>query len=626
MRPRGGLATISIMAAAATLALSGCVSLPSSGSVRVNELPISNQAAGNQVGIVPLRPGAEWTAQEIVNGFLAASGAEAGSGANFSVAKQYLTAAYAKAWHPSPQVIDTGSKILPSGPVAHFTNGQASTQQITVTSSHLETLVDGRLQVPSGTAPYVFTFELTTVLGKWRIQSISLPDGTLSHSILLLEDSDFLRDYQPRNLYFPASPRATALVPSPIYIPDSAPLLGVPYLVEQLIKSPPSTSWLYPAVTTAFPPGTTLRTPVQVQGTRAVIDLGGAAASADPERLQQMAAQLVWTLTHSPYSGTGILSVMLQVGNTHTVSYQSDFSNWMAQGSPATESLFFQTLEQAGHPVLEAFKPGRVGAASHGDEAQATRSQLLPPGLGRGRFTAIAISPTSPGTKTPATFAGCRGRTLYVAQLLPSPSVLPSQSLASACTSLSWDDHGHLFVAAGINLFEVNPVLTGLHFIPVTVLADQIQDADIVSLKVAPDGVRVAMIVRGKGSSGVYVAAIYKDRKRSLVVLAQSGQLLTLGPDVVNPVAVSWWDADHLLVLGQRHGGGSELRLVPLDGGQSIAVPTPPGTVSVTSNGSVIAIATAGPAGRGHRRVLVGHAPDWLWRTVAGGGTPVYPG
>jgi hypothetical protein len=615
----GGRAATSIIVVAASLALAGCVSLPRSGTVRdVNALPISDQAPGNEVGIIPRAPGPDWSPTDIVSGFLAASGAEAADGvAYLGVAREYLTGTYSKVWHPStPRVIDTGSQVVGTGPVPHFTNGQTQSDQVTVTSYHLEDLVDGTLQASSRPAPYVFTFLLTTVNGQWRIDSISSLNGKNSDTILLLESSDFLRDYQPRDLYFPASPAATTLVPDPVYIPDGAPQLGVRQLVDLLLKPPPPSSWLNQAVTTAFRPRE--RPSVQVQGPEVVIDLGGAADRASYRTLQQMRAQLVWTLT-----GTGIRSVQLQIGTKSWTSYQSDFSGWVPQSRATPQPLYFQTVDRTGHPVIEVVPPGSTAP-----------SQSPPLGLGRGRLTAIAVSPRSPGTNFYTTFAGCRGKTVYVASLLPGGVLLsqPLPSASTACTSLTWDDQGDLFVTAGITVYEITEVPTGLRVITVTTPA-QIPDGDTyTSLKVAPDGVRVAMIVRGKNSGGVYVAAIHKEaihtryKKGSIVYLGSaSGKLLTLGPDVADPVAVSWWDADHLLVLDRR-SGRPELRVVPLDGGPSMNLQTPRGAVSITSNGSTIAIDTAGPGRRGRGLVLVSPAPGWRWRTVANGGTPVYPG
>ena len=146
--------------------------------------------------------------------------------------------------------------------------------------------------------------------------------------------------------------------------------------------------------------------------------------------------------------------------------------------------------------------------------------------------------------------------------------------------------------------------------------------ARFVSLKVAPDGLRVAMIVRRNKGASVYVSAITKKKNSSLIYLAQGGPVLTAGPDLVDPIAVTWWDSDHLLVLDRRHDV-SQLYEVPLNGGQSTRVlSTPAGAVSVAANGSFIAVGTQGSSGRGRPGALVSKGLDGSWIRVANGSTP----
>jgi hypothetical protein len=183
-----------------------------------------------------------------------------------------------------------------------------------------------------------------------------------------------------------------------------------------------------------------------------------------------------------------------------------------------------------------------------------------------------------------------------------------------------------LFVAAGTDLSEgtVRPIPLGVQMVPVIINSQQIPAGDTYgSMKFAPDGVRVAMIVRGRSSGSVFVTVV---TKMGYPYMAQSGQMLALGPDVSNPVDVAWWDADHLLVLDRGHGGGPQLREVPLDGGPSVTVPVPPGTDSVTSNGSIVAIGVAPAGASGEPHILVSQGLTGLWEPITQGSTPAYSG
>jgi hypothetical protein len=627
---------VAVGLAAVSLILAGCVNMPSGGAINAKLLP--NSVVGNQLVVVPRAPGPLWEPYEIVSGFLVASGANP---SDPSIARDYLSQGYVKKWHPSqaPEVIDSGRNVAQTFTAQRVTGGQSSAQ-VTVTSQHLETLVAaggnkaGRLQVVRGPAPYLFTFELVKEDGRWRIDSIIGPNGKASDSILLLTASDFERDYLPRNLYYLARRAPYTLVPYPVYIPAQVGQVGgVQQLVDALGSLPPTKSnWLYSAIKTAFPPHARLT--AQVNGSNATVSVSGNGATAGADTIKAMEAQLVSTLTYAPDSpgGTGITSVDLQIGHkliTNLVPYK--FTSWIPQGP--TGPLYYQTLDQAGHPLLEYFRPsphfgspktGKAGEAgsSHGLVGGDSLRVATATGLGRGPFTAVAVSPVPSGGVS--SFAGCRGKEAYVAPLVPLAQ-LETISLPGPCTSLSWDRHGDLWAIVGSDVYVLNAFATGLRVVPVTIPAQQIAQSDkFVSLKVSPDGLRVAMIVRGKHSASVYVSAITKRAHSPIVYLAQGGPVLTLGPDLVNPIALTWWKSDYLLVL-ERQNRVAQLHVVPVNGGVSTEVPTPPNAISVTANGSFVAVETPGPPG-GQPTVLVSHGLEGPWVRAASGSTPTYIG
>jgi hypothetical protein len=620
---------------AASVALAGCVNLPTGGPANdsngvhgLNPAPNNNLS---QDGIVvnPVQPGPQWDPQEIVSGFLAASGAR------LSVARQFLTPGYAAIWRPRPaaQVIDTNAPVAGS-PISSKVTGGPQTTQVTVSSDDLETLIPTTptgasdaftLQTASGAGPYVFRFGLVEVAGRWRISRISGP-GVAGKSVLLISNADFLRDYQPRNLYYPVNASATSLVPYPVYIPDRLGTNGLMKLVEALIAEPPSSSWLYHAVPTGFPAGTKV-TSVQIHGSEAVISLGGAIGNADFRALQQLQAQLVITLAYSPYSpdtaATGIMEVQLVTKNSSSRLLPTSFQSWLPQAT--TGDVYYQSAGTSGPPRFYSIKSSAVGLSRR--SAEAGRSPVvLPAGLGFGPLDAMAISP---GAGFPSTFAGCRGKEVYVVPLFGKAPLV--QPLASQCTALSWDDRGRLWVAEGSDVFRLTESATsstGLDVTLVTIPTAQVVSADtITALRFAPDGIRVAMIVQGKSGSMVYVTSTtIGGPKPHLIYLGQNGQLQPVGPDLDNPVGLTWWGPDHLLVLDQRHGD-DQLYEVPLNGGQSTRVPTPPGVVTVTGNGSVVVVGTK-TVEDGSTQELIESATglNGIWHQAASGSLPTYPG
>jgi hypothetical protein len=549
-------------------------------------------------------------------------------------------------------VIDTGFTVSPP-----ITSGNAVPQRltgaqppgppavvVTVASDHLENFVPagtseaGRLQVSPASAPYQFNFTLIQVRGRWRISGITGLNGKPSTSIWLITDADFQSNYQARNLYYLSTVSAESLIPYPVYIPVRLGQLGSVLQLVKAVRSVPPTgsNWLYNAVTTAFPPRTTIS--AQVHANQAVVTLGGAATTADPAALKQIEAQLAWTLTYAPDSaGTGITFIHLQIGSWSKDLYPANFTSWIP-GGPGWP-LFYQTVATDGSPLFESYQPGARSQATsvgksgttknHSPLAPGTSPVVLPSGLGRGPFAAVAVS-SAPAGDSADTFAGCRGRTIYEASLLPNADLL-QRSLLAKCTSLSWANPNDLWVIAGPDVFVVNqrPSPIQLQVTPVVIPDQQVLGSgSIVSLKVAPDGVRVAIIVRTRNSASVYVSAITKQKHSPVIYLAQGGPVLTVGPDVVNPISLSWWDSDHLLVLGGHHGA-SQLYLVPLTGGNASEVPTPPNAVSVSANGSLAAVGVLGSAEQPQQTVQIAHVIDgvWgVWTPVAAGLTPAYTG
>ena len=74
----------------------------------------------------------------------------------------------------------------------------------------------------------------------------------------------------------------------------------------------------------------------------------------------------------------------------------------------------------------------------------------------------------------------------------------------------------------------------------------------ITAFRVAPDGVRVALIVSTRSGPRVLLAAVVHSGDQ--VTLASAGQL---GADLAQPTSLSWYDADHLLVVDQADAGRS---------------------------------------------------------------------
>src|SRR5262249_35476379 len=108
---------------------------------------------------------------------------------------------------------------------------------------------------------------------------------------------------------------------------------------------------------------------------------------------------------------------------------------------------------------------------------------------------------------------------------------------------------------------------------------------------------------------------------------ASIGLTVQLGPNIPNPIALTWYDADNLLVLGgpAEH---TSLWKVPVDGQPATKLPGElPGAISITANSARNAL-VVGLAG-GQMEVSAGL--EGPWQRLGNGGqnpafqTPVIP-
>jgi len=620
----GALVALVVSAASAA-----CATLPTSGSISVNSLHGSGLTGQTAVQIQPVPPRAGWMPPSIVLGFLAASASPSYNATSvrpaYTVAREYLTPSFSKQWRPgwAATIIDSprvAQRKLPK----NVTTGRPLGPVVGVTGKHLATLqTTGRYQAgsvvvePTSTQ---FNFSLTQVSGQWRISGITVggkPDPTL----LLIRRSDFERDYQPRNLYFYApGQNSTVLVPDPVYIPQQAGSRGiVAGLVGALLQPPPNPSWLNEAATTAFPRGTVEIGSPQVIGGLAVVNLGGAAAKAPPSQRRRMVAQLDLSLLSQPYQSQAenpISAVQLELNGRKVLLLTQDaYQDYLPSG--------------LGTPLYYQVPVGPTGPAVVMRTSQTQQVSVpMPSATGGVPFSTVAAS-IAPARS--AVVAGCSGKAVYLMPQSHGGEVIRTP-LGAHCNSLSWDMRGNLWVATGQHIFEIpgagpkppaSPTL-----LPVQV--PKFPHGRFVALRVAPDGVRVALIVRVGSATKVEVAAI--SMYANIPYLAQKRQMLRVGPDVAHPIGLSWLEPDHLLVLDQKDAGRTALYEVPLDGARSTEIPTPSGVTAMAAAPQggqqppvLVAIApTAASAGEIEMSTTALPNPDW--RPLVKGITPVFPG
>lgn len=595
-RPKATAAAL--LAAVIAVGSASCAAVPTSGSpqqVRGGGAP----AQGDVEPLPPPAPTAHWTRRDVVYGFLRASASYyAGDTAAVS---GYFAPGVIRHWHPSGGV----TVVKPPTP-ADFTLSRGSqtyrghrvkTYQVTLHGQQVASLsATGQYGGSGGTS---YSFELGRIHGRWLITSPP-PQNTL-----VLINSDFKMVAVPRDLYFFASasgarastkmPGAVApltLVPDPTYAP--APVIAqVTSLVKALFQD--TQSWLAQATVTAFPPGTRLRS-VRVIGSTAIVNLGGAALRTSRARQRAMAVQLVSTLTSSSLSQPVIQSVQLEVGGRAvTVKGQTSLlpDTFPASLLPSASASTAYFIDVAG--AVSELSHGRVRTAP----SPASLSEVQP--------YLLAVSRSRRNFAVAGTGTGC---VVYYGPLTASghlDRVVITPARKTRCNSLTWDNRGALWVSAGSGLWVVRH---GHKPVAVSGLPGK-----ILSMRFAPDGVRLAMVLQASGSREVELAAV--SRASGGFSLAVPDFPLSVNSPSLS--ALGWHDADNLIVAAQ-----SLLHLVPENGATSrpFEDALPAGTRSVATAGANVVVGLA----NGQLEMPTGPGGSWQPVPNAVGYSPVFPG
>ncbi len=568
---KGGLALRALIAVGALLTVSACASIPTSGPVEQRG-EVRTERDDPFVRVLAKGPADGIGQQQVIEGFLRAS---ASFDDNHAVARSFLAPEAAAAWDPKQGTVvysDDAARLVVDleGNVLELRARQVAA--ITARGEYTAAATDSAAKAQ---------FSLRRVDGQWRIAD--LPNG------LFLTPLDVDRSYRSFDLYF-LDPTSTRLVPNAIFVPVGP--VASTSLVTELLAGP--TDWLAPAVRSAFPTGTALSVPsAPVQDGVVQVDLDDSVLAADLEDRLALSAQLVWTLRQLPdVSAVRITSGGVSLPGVDAVLKRDALPQFAPDG-PAV-----------GDAVLSV--EGRL-VRLIGDE------QIAVPGkLGDGTIAGVAPALSPEGDQL-AALSPTR-EDLY---LTTPTSAAPVRSRLTGIglTTPSWDPFGTVWtVGRTAKGSAVWAVRLGDEA-PVRVTAPELDGQRVVTLRVARDGVRVAIIVGDRQSGrSLFVARI--ERAGNEIALAGLRRAESTLVDVAD---VAWADADRMAVLGQEPNGVLQPLLVEPDG----AVRRAAGSLSAPTR---IAAAPGKP--------LIVSTDDgtlWIdtavgWQEVGKGTDPSYPG
>jgi hypothetical protein len=326
-----------------------------------------------------------------------------------------------------------------------------------------------------------------------------------------------------------------------------------------------------------------------------------------------MAAQLLFTL--QDYMPTGVTDVELQgsKGTQLCALSESEAGGVASHGADRSASF-------------EYFIDGDRKLARLSGQGAVTTPTTVPGALGDGakQLRSAAVS----RDEKQAAGVSADGSDLYVAPLTPGGTigepVLHSSGATAKdrLTTPSWDGRGDLWVADRDPDDPRLLVLADGMGDPLEVKTPNL-DGRIEAVRVAADGVRVALILNSEGKRALYIGRIERDADAESTTVSIV-ELRSVTPDPEDVTAMSWAGDSQLVVVGRESGGVQQMRYVRVDGS-----PTPGSGPSALTGVEEIA------ASEDESQPLVAHSADGIvrlspgaqWQTVVKEGlAPVYPG
>lgn len=602
-------------AACGAVVLAGCASMPDSGDLRDVE---STPRQDTQVRVFAVPPSADASPREIVQGFLEALTSD---DPDYDTARKYLTAAAAQRWDP-----EGSTTVLAGAPSTEAASRQAGDQDdadsVTYTLAGTQVaVVDAQQAFAPSDGPYSKNLHLSRdpKTKQWRIDA--LPEG------VVMGKSDFQRNYTSVDKYYFASNSSNSsnssnasagasgqpiAVADPVFVRKRVD--SMTQTVRSLIEGP--TAWLGPVVRTSFPTGTELKKGTGAltpdDQSRLTVPLNDRGSRVGADRCAEMATQLLFTLSNMT---PAVDSVELQGSGGRTLCDLTDEQAENVAWHGAAKSPEYVYFLDSKHRLVRI--PGTTSSTS---------ALPVPGALGEGakQLRSVAVS------RDEHTAAGVSadGKSLYVTSLGAGGSlgdpVLTSAGATEAdrLTTPTWDAHGDLWVA------DRDPKAPRLLLLeqgggePLEVRTPQLPGR-IKDVRVAADGVRMALVVEKDGKQSLLIGRIERDDSsgEGPAVI----ELRSATPELEEITAVSWAGDGRLVVVGSEQGGVKQMRYVQVDGS------TPEGPAPAALTG-VTAIA----ASEDETAPLVAYSKDdgivrlpsgaqWQ-KVVKDGSAPVYPG
>ena len=542
------------LALCAVFAVGACGGLSTSSAIQPGLEVGSVQENEVRVEVNPVAPGS--SPQQVVQGFIRAAAA---SDDGYQAARSYLGSGPQGSWRPDSSVVVFGSD-------SELTYKPSSDDTVTAVANAIARIDgSGRYEELPPSSQVQVTFGLARSGGEWRISRMPDNFGTW------LSRADLDRLYDPFRIYY-VSAGDHRLVPDVRWLPLGTGLAT--RLARSLLAGVPS--YLRGAVRTDIPSGTQLAVDaVTIDSGTAKVDLAATRLGNDPGQRQNLGAQFLATVTQAP--GVERVALRLEGADLQMPNGESTVDSLSALGFATPSDPDVKPLLRVG-TALVPVDPDDVGdSVERTPPPEAATLPAVQPGWAYLAMSRNGQEVAAVGGDR-AQLARWRGRTQVQ---LVSPG--------TRLTRPTYDREDVLWVAGRSNgatkVWAINAAADpadASKALPQVVAVDWLEDRSVVSLRLSPDGQRLAVITtKGDGTDPrVDVAGVVRQPNGLPASLAEPLRLaptLTLARDLV------WVDDATVAVLG-RLTPSQVVRpwLVPL-GGAIAAGPDIAGAQSITT-------------------------------------------
>ncbi|MFG1963744.1 LpqB family beta-propeller domain-containing protein [Nonomuraea sp. NPDC049028] len=507
---------------AALLWSSACAVIPVGGPFPVGEADGGDPMNKPFQRMVAIPPQAGWSPEQVVTGLQAAMAAYADDP---EILAKYLTPEARQAWKPG------GPVTVLDNLVKYDVEGKIGDKEITVTLSGTQVarIENDDTYVPtSGGVDKPFTL-VKDQQGDYRVKS--LVGG------LLLTEADVTRAYRPTNLYYLNGTPGSGGANSDMLVVDRVRLRLKPTesfaktIIERLLKGPSKA--LQGAVENVFPHGTRVES-VRAGDDRVVINLSG---PIDPGGIftRGLQAQLRWSLTSNNVANGRYIEVQLDgepFYSSEAMTIPPNISDpWLGTSSNAAYytskgAVYAMATEGPGRPVA-----GPAGQANN----QYSGFAVAVGGFSVGQGADLIAAKSSAGGIWVTTAAADGRWQQWI------------QGASADLTPPSWHRDGTLWTYDRRNgaVLRCNP---GAGRGPERIAAPSLDGFDVTRLRIARDGVRVAVTI---GEHEIRVGAI--TGSGAAIMLGNFQTLSTVDDEKIRDLA--WRDGEHLVVLSQSKAG-----------------------------------------------------------------------